>query len=327
MSGLSIFHLSDGYVNGDKPVMSRIDNAHQAIQTSIDNNTTFSLKRLTSIGIVYPSFTAAAYTNNSFYTFYKKYYYDVLPITSDLNLLTGKIPLVSGDYSPSARIVNHVKHLLPRANIVALTDSDIHENKTAGSDILILFHQEYVTQQEYDNLKNFVRSGGTLIVMDGNVFYAEVSYDKVSQTVTLIRGHGWAFDGRVASRDGLERWANETSDWLGSNFYSAGHPRFTYNPFDKIYISTHEQYITNPEDKIIVNYGATSGNPHFPKPVIATYEKSYGSGRIIVVGLSADFLYYKPKFLAFFDSLLLRFIPTIEVVNTHSIGNRTTFAS
>ena len=28
--------------------------------------------------------------------------------------------------------------------------------------ILILGHQEYVTQKEYDNLKNFVANGGTI---------------------------------------------------------------------------------------------------------------------------------------------------------------------
>ena len=45
-------------------------------------------------------------------------------------------------------------------------------------DILVIGHQEYVIQQEYDNLRHFVRSGGTMIILDGNIFYAEVTYDR-----------------------------------------------------------------------------------------------------------------------------------------------------
>ncbi|MGB8034487.1 MAG: DUF4350 domain-containing protein, partial [Nitrososphaeraceae archaeon] len=36
-------------------------------------------------------------------------------------------------------------------------------------DIMIIGHQEYVTQREYNNLKQFVANGGTLIVLDGNM--------------------------------------------------------------------------------------------------------------------------------------------------------------
>ena len=66
-----------------------------------------------------------------------------------------------------------------------LTDADADNvnslffvNGTNKYDILILGHQEYVTQQEYANLKHFVANGGTLVLMDGNVFYAEVKYDR-----------------------------------------------------------------------------------------------------------------------------------------------------
>jgi hypothetical protein len=45
-------------------------------------------------------------------------------------------------------------------------------NGTNKYDILILGHQEYVTKHEYDNLKWFAANGGTMILLDGNVFYA-----------------------------------------------------------------------------------------------------------------------------------------------------------
>ena len=68
-----------------------------------------------------------------------------------------------------------------------------------------------MTQKEYDNLKHFVENGGTLILLDGNVFYAQVSYDKYHHTITLVKGHGWAFNGKSAWKSVSERWANETS--------------------------------------------------------------------------------------------------------------------
>ena len=93
-----------------------------------------------------------------------------------------------------------------------------NKNTTNRYDILILGHQEYVTQQEYTNLKTFVANGGTMILLDGNVFYAQVGYDRSTQTITLIKGHGWAFNGKSAWKSDGERWANETSQWVGSNY-------------------------------------------------------------------------------------------------------------
>jgi hypothetical protein len=58
-----------------------------------------------------------------------------------------------------------------------LTDADVDsgnifttKNKFNKYDILVIGHQEYVTQQEYDNLRQFVSHGGTMIILDGNIF-------------------------------------------------------------------------------------------------------------------------------------------------------------
>jgi hypothetical protein len=37
-----------------------------------------------------------------------------------------------------------------------------------------------MTQKGYDNLKLFVRNGGTIVFIDGNVFYAEVYTTRIS---------------------------------------------------------------------------------------------------------------------------------------------------
>ena len=106
------------------------------------------------------------------------------------------------------------------------------KNGTNAYDFLILVYQDYVTQQEYDNLKRFVADVGTMISMDGNVFYAEIKYDRENKTIALIKGHGWAFNGKSAWKSVSERWANETSQRVASNYlcYQCVN-RFAYDPF------------------------------------------------------------------------------------------------
>jgi hypothetical protein len=121
-------------------------------------------------------------------------------------------------------------------------------------DILVLGHQEYVTQREYDNLKHFVENGGMLL--DGNVFYAQVSYDRHHHSITLVKGHGWAYNGITAWKSISEKWAKETSQWVGSNFLPCVCPvTFANDPFE--YRHHEEQYITNHNDTILINYGAS----------------------------------------------------------------------
>lgn len=290
-----------------------------------------------TIGVVRPTFTDAAYSTrgNDFIAFYKFFalYNNIdvgavegqgkpsVNITTNLNLLTSKIP----NLPFKGTVESHIKRLLPNSTVVSLTDSNVNdgnifENDTSSSvnayDILILGHQEYVTQQEYENLKKFVANGGTLIELDANAFYAQVKYDKNAQTVTLVKGHSWAFNGHSAWRSAIERWAQENTDWMGSNFYwwagDSLNITFNNNPFN--YTHSHEQYITNPNVKIILNYNAqvkcVAGScadlqPYPKNPVIATYEKDYGKGKVIVIGLYSDNIFDNHRFLSFFDNLLL----------------------
>ena len=194
---------------------------------------------------------------------------------------------------------------------------------------IVIGHQEYVTQQEYDNLKHFVSSGGTMIILDGNIFYAEVKYNRNTHTVTLVKGHGWAFNGKSAWKSVSERWKEETSHWIGSNYlcFRCG-ITFSNNPFG--YKQHEEQYITNPHDVILFNYGASMPMPmvknskqspvilpsqqlsinreaHIDtKHIIATYELRYQKGKVIAFGIYADDIITSSKFDKYFDRLLLK---------------------
>lgn len=104
-----------------------------------------------------------------------------------------------------------------------ITDADVDsggiflKNGSNEYDVVILGYQEYVTQKEYDSFKRFVSNGGTMIIPDGNVFYAEVEYDNSTKTIRLVKGHGWAFKDKSACKSIDERWAKETAMGVGSN--------------------------------------------------------------------------------------------------------------
>ena len=270
-----------------------------------------------SIALIKPTFTAAAYHSS----FYKFYFVHSIPlharknITSDLNLLSSPVfNLLSGSSSASTIVylTNHMRTALPKSNTHVLTDEDVDNGRiffVNGSnkyDILILGHQEYVTQQEYDNLKRFVTNGGTMILMDGNVFYAEVKYERSTHTITLVKGHGWAYNGKSAWKSVRERWGNETSQWVGSNYYCFScNVTFANNPFQ--YRHHEEQYVTNPNDLILLNYDATVSKKQriAVDPLIATYELNYQKGKVISLGIYSDDIIANSKFNKFFNSLLL----------------------
>jgi hypothetical protein len=281
-----------------------------------------------NIALIKPTFTAAAY-NSAFYKFYFLFIHASARtnITTHLNLLSSKIPrqlTPSSSASAMSFLPHHLKTLLPQSNINVLTDVDVDtgsifvKNGITSNryDILIVGHEEYVTQKEYDNLKQFVANGGTLIVLDGNAFFAQIKYNSNTDIVTLVKGHGWAFNGKSAWRSVNERWRKETSQWLGSNYlcYSCK-ITFLNNPFG--YKHHEEQYLTNPNDMILMNYNAVvmstkKYHPPVTRPVIATYKLNYQKGKVIVFGLYSDDVISNGNFDKFFDGLLLQHTLSLE---------------
>ena len=122
------------------------------------------------------------------------------------------------------RLIQVIKWINNDTQTKVLSDLDVdkgrlfYKNSRNLYDIIILGHQEYVTQKEYDNFKQFVSNGGTIILLDGNVFYAEVNIYDNNNTISLVKGHGWAYNGKSARKSVNERWKDETREWVGSNY-------------------------------------------------------------------------------------------------------------
>jgi hypothetical protein len=151
------------------------------------------------IAFVRPTFTEAAYQVHGFYTFYFKYKFPPFgkKITTDLDMLTVKTPKSVSEEQDTSHLESNLRHfsnvtaLIPfspdqksfwmpfvnhvigdvssNSTVTVMRDEDVNDghifnsdNKTNAYDPLLLFHNEYVTQKEYDNLKRFVSNGGTL---------------------------------------------------------------------------------------------------------------------------------------------------------------------
>ena len=277
-------------------------------------------QRAVNIAIVQATFTEAAY-DKSFYMFYEMYKAEENKTSTSPNttkytdLLLSKLDQDPKTWSALIQIADHLKWLTPKSSIDILTDKDVHtgtllfsSNGTNLYDVIMLEHQEYVTQQEYDNLKKFVSNGGLLFLLNGNVFYGEVEYDNNTDTIRLVKGHGIASNGETAWKSVKERWKEETSEWTGGNYKCCFRWEFIFrnDPFGITHVEEH--YITNPKAKILLDYNATINRPDPGQFVIATYELEYKKGKVITLGIwTVNKLFENDRFLRFFDSLLYRY--------------------
>jgi hypothetical protein len=293
------------------------------------------------LALLNPTFTHAAYQNNSFYTFYTKYFPITSPgsiITTDHNLINNKKiphgPFYVYNQLPGSspgiphkylmdRVVDTISLLAPTSNLTVIDDEYVDAGQIFDSngrnnlDVIFLVHEEYVTQNEYDNLKKFVTQGGTLVFVESNVLTVEVSYNRQNDSITLVKGHLFEFDGKVAKRNLVaERWKNETSQWLGSNFF----PKPTYYtvyfkdmPFN--YTHTEEQYISNPNAVILYDYKMF--DPLDPGLVtVASYEMKYGEGKILMTSLFSTEIDTDREFFNFFKTVILpRAIGSVYKIN------------
>jgi len=290
----------------------------------------------TKIALVDSSFTNSAYGPNAFYDFYPKYQDTPVgvEVKDDLDLLTAPIfdPPEIDIYaevntSDFANLVDlsegnekdyfmpfatQIKQIFPDSITTVIRDEDIHNgriflsNGSNAFDILVLFHEEYMTQEGYDFLRQFAFNGGTMILLDGNIFYAEVDYDKINKEITLVKGHDWEFDGSSAKKNVAERWLNENREWMGSGFLVSeinDNITFSNNPFN--YSHFEENFITNPNVDIIHDYQVNLPiNSPYRGVTVGTYSLEYGSGMIIMLGIYAQNLHSDLQFMDFLSSLL-----------------------
>ena len=283
------------------------------------------------IALVTPTFTSAAYNYDSFYFFYYRYasVAEGTAITDDLNLMTGQIPTESEDAAIIESFADRIKAFAPESIVSVIRDENVHhglifaEDGRNAYDALVMFHNEYVTQEEYDNLRKFVNNGGNIVFINSNIFYAEVTFEETSCIVTLVKGHNWEFDGKAVRKGVWERYAEENKEWMGSNFINrdiSNPVRFDNNPFG--YMHFEENELLNANAKVLIDYGAkfrleSANNPliigGLLKPDeysglgmrVATYELQSGTGKVIMLGIYGQNLVNNTTFTDFFDKIIL----------------------
>ena len=153
---------------------------------------------------VIPVFTTTAYWEPGFYNYYKG--------ECDESCLTKKI----GFELPFtwASSDNGIK-ILRLLGYDFITDIEIDKNPEIlkNYDKIIILHNEYVTQKEF----NAITSHPKVIYLYPNALYAEVTVDYESETITLVRGHGyqgvdnafdWEFDNTRP-----DEFDNECKNW------------------------------------------------------------------------------------------------------------------
>lgn len=154
--------------------------------------------------VIVPILTSSAYSKLGFYDYYRG--------ECDKSCLTVKIRDDTPTYMDSMNGVKVLKSL----GYQTITDLDIDKNPTILKkyDKIILLHNEYVTQREFDAITQHPH----VIYLYPNSLYAKVSINYWNDTLTLIRGHGypqatilngfdWKFDNSQFEYDrGCENW-------------------------------------------------------------------------------------------------------------------------
>ena len=126
--------------------------------------------------VIFPVFTAAAYHEPGFYTYFRGDC-DESCIT-DLSFETFNFGF--GGSGGTAQILYYVGYDF-------LTDIEVDKNPELlqNYDTVILLHNEYVTKKEFDAISNHPN----LIFLHPNALYAEIDVNYDDNTMTLIRGH------------------------------------------------------------------------------------------------------------------------------------------
>ena len=126
--------------------------------------------------VIYPIFTAVAYNEPGFYNYYKGECDSeclTLPIKSILR------PEIGGNGAQILKLLNYK----------FLSDVDIDKNPDIleNFDKVILLHNEYVTQGEFDA----ITSHPNVIYLYPNALFAEIEVNYDQNTITLMRGHAY----------------------------------------------------------------------------------------------------------------------------------------
>jgi hypothetical protein len=265
-----------------------------------------------SVAIIMPIFTSTPYSQypvGSFYAFYKLYLGTSGNFTGKLDWLNTSVtsgysyargwghsyPIYSFLTSGAAANCG----LVMGKNLFVTTDINVSQGALFGPhgarkyDAIVIGHQEYVTQAEYDQIREFVAAGGRLIEMSANAFYVKIKYNPANLMETFIVGHGYAYNGRSAWHSSAQPFAVNTSRWAGNTyccfktFQYQGATVNATNPIGrdlKTYFgSTVFQTYKSHEENAVTNFTHTSIVATFLNQsgtVVAAFAHSYGRGAV-----------------------------------------------
>jgi len=128
--------------------------------------------------VVYPIFTAAAYSEPGFYTFYKE--------ECDSSCLTVKL---KDKYPLTFQTSDAAIQSLGLLGYPIISDIEIDKDPAVLKkyDKVILLHSEYVTRKEF----NAITEHPNVIYLYPNALYGEIEVNYENATITLIRGHNY----------------------------------------------------------------------------------------------------------------------------------------
>ena len=167
------------------------------------------LKNNKNSAVVFPIFTAAAYSEPGFYTFYRgecdQEFHGVLFREDDC--LTVKL---DEEYNPGFTSSANGLQVLNLLGYDVITDITIHQNPNVlvQYEKIILLHNEYMTSVEFDAIV----SHPNVIYLYPNALYAEIDFDEDLWEISLVRGHNypeitirngfdWKFDNSIEEYD------------------------------------------------------------------------------------------------------------------------------
>ena len=178
------------------------------------------------LAAVVPTFTATAYSNHSFYSFYALHSSDPpgTRITSDVTILSRPLSLGlanHGGWGSSFTVAQFLKSNAAKScgvtdNMALIQDRDVASVPLGRYDAILLSHSEYATQDEYTHLMDYVASGGRLVMVDADALNVNVTYS--GGQVTYVQGHGFTLNGKVAVRDGALPFQSSNANWVGSAY-------------------------------------------------------------------------------------------------------------
>lgn len=169
ISGVKGEFIIDGNLKQYTRLYFELDNKNKSVYDDLIVNDDKTI-------VIYPIFTASAYNEPGFYNYYKE--------QCDHSCLTVPIkPILR------AEIGGNGAQILKLLNYKFLSDIDVDKNPNIlkNFDKVILLHNEYVTQKEFDA----ITSHPNVIYLYPNALYAKIETDYDKNTISLIRGHGY----------------------------------------------------------------------------------------------------------------------------------------